>query len=438
MSAIITNALRYFKAVSFLSSLGNVPLYIGIAKSTPWSSSDATGATDDSPAPAVDLWEGKDKRELLAIKRIDSLNVTQVIPRVNWGNWRTTPASQKYSYWGETSSDPNYVLTSDYNVYKCLTRAGAGNSSIMPTHTTPTPVTLGDGYEWQYMYSIPAIEAIKNLTEDWIPVKRVNSQLDEITNSNQWSVQQAAIPGQVMGFKILSGGTGYSNQTGLSILGSGSNATVNITTSGGVITTVTVTNRGSGYTTATLNVPTGSGFTYEPILSPVRGHGSDPVSELGAKYVLIRTSINYDEGDGDFPVINEYRKILLIANPLLADGADAIQSTYDCTFKLVVSNSSNVLLDDLVTDAVTGASGYVVENDTATNKLKIASKAGTFVNGHAVNVTTNGSNQRQLTLVSQLDPEINIDSGEIIYKDFRRPIVRSKDRREKLDIVLEF
>ena len=46
-----------------------------------------------------------------------------------------------------------------------------------------------------------------------------------------------------------------------------------------------------------------------------RGHGFDPVIELGAFRVMVNAKLSYAEGAGDFPVDNDYRRIGLITNP---------------------------------------------------------------------------------------------------------------------------
>jgi hypothetical protein len=442
MTAIITDEIRFAKIRNFISSLDAIPLYLGIGKSTPWTSDDGIGATEMAPATPTSSSNGVDLWDLLSVKRINKTNVATAIPRVNYNSWRTVPVDTKYSYYGEIGANaslPNYVLTSDYNVYKCITRASNVVSTIMPTSTSTTgTTTLADGYEWKYMYTITPLEAISMLTEEWIPVRTVLVQQDEISGSNQWNVQQNAVKGEITNVNIINGGTGYSSATNVPLVGNGTGAVVNVTASGGIITNVTVVSRGSGYSWARLDLPTGTNLNTSVVVSPVNGHGSDAVVELNARYMLCIASLNFNEGSGDFITANDYRKITLISTPLEFGGNLATTSTYDACYKYYCSSVSNVLVDDIVTDDVSGATAVVVEVNTVSNYVKINSKIGTFTAGHTVTFRTNGISPRNVTLISITNPELKPNSGSVLYKDYRRYITRDINQKEKLFIALEF
>ena len=63
-----------------------------------------------------------------------------------------------------------YVVTDEYNVYKCLDNNNNSVSTFKPVGTTVDPVTLPDGYMWKYMYSIPIALRNKFLTDAYMPV----------------------------------------------------------------------------------------------------------------------------------------------------------------------------------------------------------------------------------------------------------------------------
>ena len=438
MTAIVTNNLRFVKIKSFVNSLISTPLYLGIGKSTPWNDLDEVGATDSAPATPADATSGIDFWDLLSVKRINKENVSFSVPRVNHNSWRTVPVDTLYSYWGEIgATEPNYVLTADYNVYKCITREGSNLSTIAPTGTGTTIFATGDGYEWKYMFSITPQEALNYLSEDWMPVRNVIQQADEAVGSNQWNVMQNTIPGLVTGVNILTGGTGYTSATNVPLIGNGTGGLVNYTAVAGIITSITVVNRGSNYTWARFEPTGGSNFTGEVILSPINGHGSDVVAELDGKYLSINTTLAFDEGSGDFIKANDYRKITLISTPLQFDGNPAILSTYDATSKFVCSSVANILPDDLITSQ-TGATAQVIEINPLTNTLKVNSLIGSFNVNDTLTFTTNGTNIRNYSLVSITNPELKQNSGIIIYKDYRRYITRDVNQREQLYITLEF
>jgi hypothetical protein len=86
---------------------------------------------------------------------------------------------------------PFYVITSQNNVYKCLNNNSGGLSSVMPTGTGTTPVTLSDGYEWKFMFQVSSTNVQKFLSSLWIPVYTLQYN----DGSAQWAVQATAVPG---------------------------------------------------------------------------------------------------------------------------------------------------------------------------------------------------------------------------------------------------
>jgi hypothetical protein len=63
-----------------------------------------------------------------------------------------------------------YVVTDEYNVYKCLDNNNNSPSVNKPIGTQILPIQLADGYVWKFMYSVPIALRQKFLTEDQMPV----------------------------------------------------------------------------------------------------------------------------------------------------------------------------------------------------------------------------------------------------------------------------
>ena len=98
----------------------------------------------------------------------------------------------------------------------------------------------------------------------------------------------------------------------------GSSATGTVTLSAGAVSAVTVSNVGSGYreqAVVTISDVGGSGATAKPFTSPINGHGSDAVTELGGYYVMLYSILAGDIGSGDIPVGDDFRKVGIIRNP---------------------------------------------------------------------------------------------------------------------------
>jgi len=111
--------------------------------------------------------------------------------------------------------------------------------------------------------------------------------------------------------------------------GSGATARVSGVT-GGVITKVSMVTVGTLYRsgTATVSSGSGSGCTLVPKIGPQGGHGKDAVAELGGGYVMMNARLVGADGSNDFPVGDDFRKVLLLLNPKESGGAVATGSTY--------------------------------------------------------------------------------------------------------------
>ena len=100
-----------------------------------------------------------------------------------------------------------YVITDEYNVYKCLVNNNGSKSTIKPIGTQVLPITLSDGYVWKYMFNVPIALRTKFLNDNYFPVVTALSQ-------------QYYSNGGIEVVKIDSRGSGY-NSMSLSVDGDG-------------------------------------------------------------------------------------------------------------------------------------------------------------------------------------------------------------------------
>jgi hypothetical protein len=63
-----------------------------------------------------------------------------------------------------------YVMTNEYNVYKCLDNNNNSRSTVRPIGTQILPISLSDGYVWKYLYNVPIALRTKFLTDSYMPV----------------------------------------------------------------------------------------------------------------------------------------------------------------------------------------------------------------------------------------------------------------------------
>jgi hypothetical protein len=128
-----------------------------------------------------------------------------------------------------------YVMTEDFNVYKCLDNNNNSQSTVKPLGTSVNPIETSDGYRWKYMYNVPINLRNKFLSDSQIPV------ISALTN-------QFYSNGTLDNIIINNKGTGYSAAT---ITVNGDGFRVEDPT---FLTSVTVSAGGSGYTTPTLTI----------------------------------------------------------------------------------------------------------------------------------------------------------------------------------------
>ena len=498
MSAIITEKFRQHNAnqfnESFTETAGNA-YYLFLGKATPFTSGTTSGSDSSPPTPQdgeqdeTRAWDA-----MLAAKKITSSDITYAIPRRNWATGTTFDMYEhNISSSNTTTSGASnlydstfYFVTSTYNVYKVLdNNSGTAYDGAEPTSTSTSPFELG-GYVLKYMYNITTSEIGKFVTTDFVPV------------STDSDVTAAATDGGIESLKITAG-SGYTNGTYYAAVygdgtsqGTSSGAIVRITVASGAIasfgltagtdTTVHATgasytygfvNLGAGYTFSDSDLTSasnmgGSGGAVEVIISPEGGHGSNAVTELGGHYLMTATTISQAEND-DFSTANDFRQVGIVIDPTnYGTTTVATATTARQTYAVKFASSTGVFeADEVITQASTGASGKVVEWDTVLSILYYQQES---FKGFGTNATTGGlvafsgtnlitggtsgatgtpsstssetvtlANSNTLTLTSgYATPELQEDSGDIIYLENRKPIQRASDQTEDIKIIIEF
>ena len=498
MAAIITEKFRQHNADQFFESFSEdskSTYYLFVGKATAFTSG-TTGGSDSSPPTPSDsptdtefyAWDS-----MIAAKNIPSSDITYAIPRRNWVNGTV------YDMYDDNISSSNtttsgasnlydssfYFMTSDFRVYKVLdNNGGTAYSGAEPTSESTSPFALG-GYVLKYMYQVTSSEAAKFLTSDFIPV------------SNDSTVSAAATDGKIESLKITAG-SGYTNGTYFAAVfgdgtsaGTSSGAVVRITVSGGAIQSfgltagsdTTIHAGGAGYTFGTVNL--GAGFTFsdsgltsasnmggsggavEVVISPKNGHGNDAIGELGGHFVMTATTLSQAEGD-DITTSNDFRQVGIVVDPTtFGTSTVATASTARQTFVVKGSSVSGTFeVDEKITQATTGAVGKVVEFDSTRSLLyfqqeRFGDFGTTSTNGdHSVfegtNVITGATSSATLTPSSDSEtitlannntlattsgyqnPELQPDSGNIIYLENRKPIQRDSDQTEDIKLIIEF
>lgn len=228
------------------------------------------GGTGAVYTPVIDTGSG----QLIGVDLVSKGYGYQSVPTVTITGGRATGigsdavlrAVMSFAYNGSHTLEDSmfYVVTDEFNVYKCLENNNNAPSTVKPTGTQITPILTADGYVWKYMYNVPINLRNKFLSDDQIPVVSALS--------NQFF-------------------------------------------SGGAIDTVIINNKGSGYTTANIVVSGDGSLEADPVLITdlvvgVGGSGytnptvtvSPPV--LGATEFLASGAVSLDQNivttNGDY------------------------------------------------------------------------------------------------------------------------------------------
>jgi len=498
MSAIITEKFRQHNAnqfhESFTETSGNA-YYLFLGKATPFTSGTTSGSDSSPPTPQDgERDETRAWDSMLAAKKIASTDITFAIPRRNWVNGTTydmyehdiSSANTSTSGASNLYDSTFYIVTSAFRVYKVLdNNGGTAYDGAEPTSTSTSPFELG-GYVLKFMYDISTTDIGKYVTTDFVPVA---------TDS---TVSAAATNGSIESLRITAGST-YTNGTYYAAVygdgtsqGTSSGAIVRITVSGGAIasfgltagTDTTIHAAGVGYTFGYVNLDAGytfsdsdltsasnmggSGGVVDVIISPEGGHGKNAVTELGGHFIMTATTVSQAEND-DFSTANDFRTVGIVVDPTdYGTTTVATATTARQTFVVKMSSSSGTFeADEVITQATTGAVGKVVEWDTTLSLLYYQQES---FKGFGTNSTTGGlvafsttatitggtsgatgtpsstssetvtlANSNTLTLTSgYANPELQADSGDIIYLENRKPIQRSSDQTEDIKIIIEF
>ena len=389
-----------------------------------------------------------------------------------------------------------YVMNSYYEVFKCLYN-GEDPSNTTGQNATEEPYVAGGNYDsatglytettgakyiWKYMYTIPTDDVLKFLSSDFMPIVLP-------ANASRTAVAGVAVAGASDVALVENAGSGLPASQTLytAIVGDGTGGKVKFVTNGaGTITSAEIEARGSGYTYGNVLLGNGNLFSnaglssavttgasavgaLEIIMAPEGGHGSDHETELNGKRVMTNIRLTYSEGSGDFPVDNDFRRIGIISDPF--NYGTTTFSTADTLSGLkaikITGASADFSVDEKITQTVTGGTAYgtvvswtldsgsttagvlkyIQTNDAHTDSGKVKafeSSGSNAITGEASTAsgtvdTAYGSTLLGVTFSSGLaTPEIENNSGDVIYVENRRLITRAADQIEDIKLVIEF
>lgn len=443
MSSIYTKSLQIYNAEQFKASLSEATLpnaYLTFGKVDPWPDINNPTQAVNSVDTNIRVW-----KNMIGAKKIQGNDVRLAIRRFDWVSG-TVYDEYDDSEANLDMNDPDvkfYVVTDEWNVYKCL-----GNNNGAPSTEKPTSINtyiaerLSDKYIWKFMYQLSDEEKLRFTTPNFIPVRT----LTEDNGSLQWHVQANAVQGSIGSIKVTNPGSGYTVTPTVTITGDGTGAeatlTVNPSTYG--IEGILITNKGQNYTyaTATINQAggVGQGATARVVMSPQGGHGADPVEELGGSFVIINTQLRGSES-GVLDVQNEFRQVAIVKNPILNDAVTVASGiVYSQTTGIFVDEiGDNYLEDEFVFQGTSLATatfrGQVASWNSTLSLLYLMDVSGTLDLSKAIiGDTTKASHQPRSVINRAFKPY----TGSILYINNITSIQRTIDQTEDFKIVVSF
>ena len=446
MPAIVTDNFKRRVIDTLINDVDStgVSYHIAVGKSEPYDSADTV------VDPIQNIREIRNAQlSMQSVKIITDRSFC--VERYNWSS------GSVYSAWDDNitqiPAQPFYVYTDEQYVYVCLEQgknaAGqAVTSTVKPTGTSDHIMTA-DGYTWKFLYSIGALREAKFQASNFIPVKLVNSidSSSSIDDTTQFNVQQNAIPGAIVGYRLTSTGSGYTSAPTVNIQGNGNGAKGTAFIDGGSVSKIEMAESsgvkvfGTGYDFASVSLTGGGGIgaTAEPIISFKNGFGADPRDDLKCTALMFNVKPAGDE-DSDWVVDNDFRQIMLVRN--IQDSANGTIYTGNTGNALKMMNISSInaafTRDQTIIGQTTGAKAVIDTLDA--NSLFYHQNEDTgflsFQNGEIIN-EQNASGTA--TIDSAVVPgarDVDPATGQILYIDNRAAVTRSDDATEDIKIII--
>lgn len=450
--ATVTNPLKKQVISSIQSDFADsdVNYFAVIGRSEDWNDSDI--------APTVFNTAREERNFRLGAQSAKNIiDLSFVVPRYNWSSGAIYSAydDAQVGYPAQTY----YVINDNNQVYMCIQQSKNASgqsqvSTVQPSgNTTGTPFDTADGYIWKFLYSISALDANKFVSANYLPIK-----LQGLTDSDspaadveQLAVQNAATFGQIVGYAVDSGGTGYTSTPTITVTGNGTKAKAGATISGGQVVKVELIDSsgnytlGSGYDFADVAV-TGGGSPTKPasvraILSTPLGLGGDPRDDLRSTAIMFNVKPEGTENT-DFIVGNDFRQVGLMKDLKDSSGSvDFTASTGIILKQLKLSSvTSGFTADNTIEGSTSGVQALIDKVDSSNiwyHQTEVTG-FGNFDSGENITETDgNGAGVLNASFAPYINPEIDAFSGKLLYIDNRAAITRATDQTEDIKIVIQ-
>ena len=255
---------------SYSTQLSGINLINGGSQYTSGANIVISGGGGTGAKANVIVVDGKITDVVVSDKGTGYTTAPNVIIYDTLGSGAVVEGVLNYAYSGAANiqSSNFYILTDDFNIYKCLDNFNNSPSTVKPTDIAYEAFTLSDGYKWKFTGTVPIYLRNKFLTDFQFPVfNSINSQF-----YSRGEIKTVNVTNTGNGYtfaRIIVSGDGYSEKDPY------------------IITGVNINNTGDNYTTANVNID-----------FPISG-GADWVANAN---LVVGQIINYEN--------NQYETIL--------------------------------------------------------------------------------------------------------------------------------
>lgn len=448
----------YYSPVATIG-INNLPLlsyYCFLSRVLPWENRNIWTNELEPDVPTQDQKYLKNVfKNMIIAKKINSSDISPVVQRIDW------TSGTVYDIYRDDidlfeEDDNGFLVNTFYvknrydQVFKCLWNNNNSVSTNEPffqpgSYGTNNIFTGTDKYKWKYIFTIDRGSKIKFMDSNWIPVP-INNKL-----SNPL-ISPVGV-GNIDVINITNQGSGYDKSKStisVNIVGDGTGASANVELLNGHINNIVVDNTGSNYTYANVTIVSsdskiGSGATAFAPVSPIGGHGFNPLSELGCRHIMFTCEFNDRElvdGIEYLPVDIDYRQVGLMVDPvsLKSSPNPANTSIYKAYTELhVTPGFGQYINDEIIYQGSNLNNSYfkalVLHFDPVSNIVRILNMTGTPTLNAPI---SSSSSKTTRTLMSIDPPDLISGSGEIIYLENRDSVQRSYNSIEQFRFVLHY
>ena len=471
MSAIITNQFRKNSRELFINDIGDSTTddyFIGIGKTEPWPT--INGVDEDNinytvPLPTNTLIEKEDTlKNLISLLKVQE--TFSVIPRNEWRSGRIykvydpyDPNIFNFETIGATAYYPCYMTHND-KVFVCLSNNDNQVSTTNVTATTySSPSILSDSYVWAYVCDL---SATSNFNTDQF----VDIPADLTVNTTPANNAINATGGRVYGFKVIDGGSNIVGDEDILLVGKDSSGAViadnairtgssdgggfSVTISNNSITKIEITGGTgfkSGYVDASVIVD-GIETNIRPLVAPINGFGFSPRSDLPSFYAGLFGQFSGNIS-GEAPINVGFRQVSLVKGPTRTDNdtpANASLNVFDTLQYLEFSGVNGIPSDagTIITHTTHGQKAFLDYVDATTNRVYYHQNSSEEINekpfdAGAVTFTIPGGSATSSFQISTLGQgEYNPGTGEALFLENRKAILRNSNQQEDIKLVIQF